>query len=66
MPYIALQAVIVTIAELVMSQKMAAFVLASGGPFTVYLLLILPNGTCIQTRKNFGVPSVCLTLAIKK
>ena len=44
----------VHIAELVMSQKMAAFVLAlwgkcAGGSFTVYLL-ILPNGTCMQTR----------------
>ena len=47
----ALQAVIVTTpAELVMSQKMAAFVgKCAGGSFTVYLL-ILPNGTCIQIR----------------
>ena len=31
-------------------------------------MMILPNGICIQTREymNFGVPSVCLTLAIKK
>ena len=58
----------VHIAELVMSQKMAAFVLASMGKvcWRVYLL-ILP--ACRQeTREymNFGVPSVCLTLAIKK
>ena len=60
----------VHIAELVMSQKMAAFVLAcvlEGLSLSICsCLMVLACRQETREYMNFGVPSVCLTLAIKK